>query len=95
LISDKTIVAGDVDGNKIADFQIELSGLDKLDAEDFAHRSWRGARDGRLNPILSGLRAYSRPAISRRSSRSRDRVAFICLGLRCCTGTTNCAHPVR
>ena len=33
--SDKTIVAGDVDGNKSADFQIELSGLHKLDAGDF------------------------------------------------------------
>jgi Ca2+-binding RTX toxin-like protein len=33
--SDKTIVAGDVDGNKVADFQIELSGLHKLDAGDF------------------------------------------------------------
>ena len=34
-INDKTIVEGDIDGNKVADFQIELKGLVGLTAADF------------------------------------------------------------
>ena len=33
--NDKTIVQGDVDGNKLADFQIQLSGLKTLTGGDF------------------------------------------------------------
>jgi len=34
-VNDKTIVEGDIDGNKVADFQIELTGLKALNAADF------------------------------------------------------------
>ena len=33
--NDKTIIEGDIDGNRVADFQIELSGLKTLSAADF------------------------------------------------------------
>ena len=32
---DKTIIEGDINGDKIADFQIELTGLKTLAASDF------------------------------------------------------------
>ena len=35
LASDKTIVAGDINGDRVADFQIELTGLKALTAADF------------------------------------------------------------
>ena len=34
-VNDKTIVEGDIDGNKIADFMIELIGLRALNSGDF------------------------------------------------------------
>ena len=34
-VNDKTIIAGDIDGNKVADFMIELTGLKVLTAADF------------------------------------------------------------
>ena len=34
-VNDKTIVAGDIDGNKVSDFMIELAGLKTLTAADF------------------------------------------------------------
>ena len=33
--NDKTIVVGDIDGNRVADFQIQLTGLKSLSAADF------------------------------------------------------------
>ena len=34
-VNDKTIVQGDVNGDKVADFQIQLTGLKVLTAADF------------------------------------------------------------
>ena len=34
-VNDKTIVEGDINGDKVADFQIELTGLKALAAADF------------------------------------------------------------
>jgi serralysin len=33
--NDRTIIEGDTDGNRVADFQIQLTGLKTLTAEDF------------------------------------------------------------
>ena len=33
--NDKTIIEGDINGNKVADFQIKLNGLKTLTAADF------------------------------------------------------------
>jgi hypothetical protein len=35
IVSDKTIIAGDINGDGVADFQIELTGLKTLTAADF------------------------------------------------------------
>jgi serralysin len=35
VTNDKTIVAGDINGDGVADFQIELAGLKNLAAADF------------------------------------------------------------
>ncbi len=37
-VNDKTIVEGDIDGSKVADFQIELTALKILRAADFVNR---------------------------------------------------------
>ncbi len=34
-VNDKTIVEGDINGNRVADFQIQLTGLKSLTVNDF------------------------------------------------------------
>ena len=45
--NDRTIIEGDINGNRVADFQIQLTGLKTLTAADFVLNAWSCRRQAR------------------------------------------------
>ena len=69
--NDKTLIEGDINGDKVADFQIELSGLKNADGGGFpalrdwpvggGRLAWEGGRPPAIRPAMTAVRP-ARPA---------------------------------